>query len=1127
MAHLTAHPTSRARLFNELHRGRKSPSRVEDNATVTSGSSLDFHNEAIHSTPQPNNNTTQQPMPLHHNQDQDQDQDQDLTETGSESNTEMSIEVGRAAPRGTRPDHDDSSVNFVFNMGNDSMYELTQSPPFNLQPHNSSRNSSRKSSRKSNGAMRREASTRLASEVVTSNKAVKRAVSGTIQTIADAIGKPAVLEEVTSRSQDAFETAAAVGSRNTRFVQSRQSSANKPATPLPDQTPQRVAANNHTLQSTTNTANTLVLPDLLNLTELVSGTRKDVTPVLNSAAKPHSRFSSVIHTPLRPHLATVDNVAVAEEEKAIYASLQLLKEKVASLEMINADAEKQIEEYMGEIIDLRVELEMHRRRPDSALGSDEESAHDRWQDERMKLQASVAQLQDRLDKSERKAGVSDIALKRVTKERDDLIPQIALAYYNNEKLSAEHDGLRDSHAELQGENNTLKEDNNALEGENKALNVENNTLKGENNALKGENNALKGQNNMSKGEMDALRAENEQLRVQLAEPRSLQTQNNQINKGFEGKQVLVAAAPVVRQPSASKTSHAVQHKTEDNAIEGAATLPPGKLINQDVGLVQVEDVDSRVARYVQAMREQAPTAESQIERPICEQHTHRADVRLGSKSKSQHRQDRSGANSRNTATRRAERASVHGVNSDAESTTQLVIPKTRNTSKNVQQTANVAPREQDTRDLTLLSAVDPDEVADLRKNLELEMRGQRAKRNASAPAQSQRDDTTCSIDAGEMVGNLRKNAEQEMGGKREKRSASAPVQTERDDTIRSGGQPPPSVLRKSSYKDITDGMDFSVGPFSLRGGATDEPSKAAKNVRVQSPPTSTGPQVPPQQEETNVGQTSMLSNTSRPRRRAASEQGMTSAFIIPDIAMGPFHPLPTTTGTDKACICHTAASCTACHPFDAAITIPTPVPVSARPAFKFDPDMDITSATIRPSQPPALALATVIKQVEDEVTHLKLQLQAQQRLYHQHDTSFSKRRRVIVRARMDTITAELERRSDQVYALYDVLEGQHQQQQQHATQKGEDVCATHENADALEETLMSIGLDPAELAELSGNVGRRPVSPASAFSDFDGVFDGIADLSGEESDHLPEDILSGNVSLTPGGSNAKRHSAAF
>jgi hypothetical protein len=208
---------------------------------------------------------------------------------------------------------------------------------------------------------------------------------------------------------------------------------------------------------------------------------------------------------------------------------------------------------------------------------------------------------------------------------------------------------------------------------------------------------------------------------------------------------------------------------------------------------------------------------------------------------------------------------------------------------------------------------------------------------------------------------------------------------------------------------------------------------------------------------------------------------MTSAFILPDITLS---------GREaQTKPVHDAGNCTACPPGTKDVTIPTPIPVTDRPE---DIAVDVTSATIRPSQPPPLALATVIKQLQDEIAHLKHLLTVQQRLYNQHDPALSKRRRVQVKAAMDQLTSDIEKRSDQVYSLYDVLEGQ----------KAADAAGADVEDFGVEETLESLGIDPAEL---SGRIGRGVYGAGMPFG-LDGASDASGDLPFEGFSDVGEEV---------------------
>lgn len=922
-----SHHSAKSRLFNELSRNRTSSPTTEEFATA---GSFDVNNDQIiNSTVNMDNPTTTRGLLMHYeNQYQP-------SELGSEGSAEMSIELGRGVKRGLRDQDVDISSNIAFNFGGDSQHETTTPPPAR----------SRLMSRKNDGTLRREASVRNAAA------AAKDTMGGLkSRSLSETIAKLSAGET----QSDALQHTATFNSRNTRFTRARQVSA-----PSQESTPRRATVNNATVQSVSYTANSFMLPDLPNITELVSGVRNDGTPVFSRTTKStRSRFTSGTSKPIRPTHDPIGSVPIPDEEKAIWSSLQLLKDKVAALEQDKAEADKRAEEYESEIIDLRSQLMAERRRPDSALGSEEEGASDRWRNEKTKLQASIKALQDRLNRSERKISVSEISVKRVTKERDELVTQIGVAYFNNEELKVENETLREGYAQAREENENLRE-------------------------------------------------QLEELRKQIGQDRYRGGDGAMRNRRTIWKQSDALPARQSEEPERSEP-------------------PTGKRKSIAVDLQQSQEgVASKIAREVQRLQDEAIASAKTTE--DSERHIDRRSSNFHSRSKSQQR--------RQSVHKRAASVPLEAETSDADSTMQQdITQKTHEILRTMPLPGPAkprfpAPRDEDSRDLTLLSLLDPLEVAKLRRKLEEERRAGKEKRNSSAP--------------------------------------DATSHAYREDTGRSAAR---DLTRKSSLKDITTRLDNGTGHFSVHGDAADGLGK--KSVRVQSPHTD------------DIGETSMLSNTSRRRRnrRTASTEGMTSAFILPDITMHVRNEiLPNVHISTKACIQHHGESCTICHPEEGKVESPTPVPVTDR-AVPQDPD--VTTATVRPAQPPPLALATVIKQLNDEITHLKLQLAEQQRRYHQHDPALSKRQRIITGRRMENLQKEIEKRSDQVYALYDVLEGQKQ-------------AAGDLKEDEIEETLMSVGIDPAEL---SGRVARKAPAPMG--------FDGADDREDSESEGLPWEGLS-------------------
>jgi hypothetical protein len=250
---------------------------------------------------------------------------------------------------------------------------------------------------------------------------------------------------------------------------------------------------------------------------------------------------------------------------------------------------------------------------------------------------------------------------------------------------------------------------------------------------------------------------------------------------------------------------------------------------------------------------------------------------------------------------------------------------------------------------------------------------------------------------------------------------------------------------------------------------------------------------------------------------------MTSAFILPDVTMR--NPGEATLKLSSAAqyafdnlAKHDVQNCTICTRImdqktpgrhedqdkKQKVKIPRPVPISERPLVS---DND---ATVRPSQSPALALATVMKCLEDELSHLKIQLAKYQSLYNQHDSALSKRKRKAIYTKIETLLREIDTKADQIYALYDVLEGQK-----------DSINSMPE--EALEITLQSIGIDPHSLnlrgGELSNDEDvdevedRQPEKkhPWDIVSD-DGSHDSLPWEGFEPTDRITEKVFGGRRS---------------
>lgn len=101
----------------------------------------------------------------------------------------------------------------------------------------------------------------------------------------------------------------------------------------------------------TMTHQSFLLPDLPNLSELVSGVYENGTPVFPRQNKMRAtRFvspSNDMGDASREHLP-LDGVPVPEDEKALFVSLRVLQERVAELEHAKSEAERKIQDMRQE-----------------------------------------------------------------------------------------------------------------------------------------------------------------------------------------------------------------------------------------------------------------------------------------------------------------------------------------------------------------------------------------------------------------------------------------------------------------------------------------------------------------------------------------------------------------------------------------------------------------------------------------------------------------------------------------------------------------------------------------------------------------------------------------------------------
>ncbi|KAK5166947.1 uncharacterized protein LTR77_007676 [Saxophila tyrrhenica] len=1057
---MAATNASRAHLIHTLSntRPRSSSPRTDEYATAT-GSSF---GDVLHSTPNDNTATSaQQQLPqhphIHNNYDHFPDQaSESASDASGESTT--SIELGRAKKRGASLQEDSSIMsNFRFE-NNGELYSFVETPPITRHVSPIARQLSRdnNNTHQNNGSLRRQASIRRAASNAAPKNINQRSLSAAFHQ-ATCEDEASIVSEST---RELTATLTARTTRNTRFTSARHppsgayAAANVAVNDSAATAPAQFSRHDsqHTAQS-----NSFVLPQLADITELVSGTGKNGTP---KSTKPRSRFASApAQLPkTQPQYEPVEGIQVPEEEKAIYASLQLLKERVAQLETEKSESALRQEKLEQQNDQLRNELAASYYRPDSGLGSSDEDDAAKGKVENNRLRAAYRSLQNQLNKANHKVAVAELTvqrgvterellehdIQRFNKERELTAKKTSGAIFKNEELKADIEELRAENEELRNAGDgQLKADNEALQADNEALSVENQKLQQQYDTLTADNHTLQQQNNTLAADKAALQRQNKTLQQQN---NALTANNNDLQEEVDAFQKESQELRLLMEQMQRSFDADVAQRTKRDArmkTKADSMPPPAKKVkNASRQVSQAEDVKTTLLRGAEAQRAyQAPRVD-----PVPNE-SNKDDLQSLIDQEVQKLRDAAGPRaSRITSTRRRTPLQQND-NNNHQSASQ---PQQRDAS--IQRSASGTKRTisdptmsidgdrtQSTCDIDF-SLVKPSKRASLPVP---------AKQAAPSGHEDVRDLTFLSVDFQDerLVNSVRQTLEDERKAKRHTtRSASVPAEGSR--------QVSDALPRKSSIRDVTLDSEAGKDIFDLI-----DMRKTSKNVRVQSPHSSQATEQPAQQSPDNTADLSLMSagsNTSRRRHRRAqsAEDGMTSAFIVPDITL---NSTLNTTLDDHSGLNHDPTTCTACPQRSSNSnnppTIPTPVPVNDR-TEQID---DTTLATIRPSEPPPLALASVIKQFEDEIVHLKNSLSSKEKLYAKHDPSIGKRKRMQLQQGIREVLGQIERRSDQVYSLYDVLEGQRQ------NGGGGGTAGEGEGERGVEETLESLGIEVGEV----------------------------------------------------------------
>lgn len=638
--------------------------------------------------------------------------------------------------------------------------------------------------------------------------------------------------------------------------------------------------------------------------------------------------------------------------------------------------------------------------------------------------------------------MSEVAVRRITQERDSLATQLSVAYCDNEDLKNENESLRKENELLRQEVDALRDDNDRLRSSKESLkrsHLRTRTQRDEPSGT-GAPKTTETSEQLARLTQERLQADRERLQARLAETLARQEED---------------APRWMTREAERRTRDETREETTPQSKGMAVQELNKRLRNENEDLkkqlarlsVQRDDetqpLDCKQAELKRRLEEASAEHEAEAVKWAKKEAKLRAKVNRREEAVRQlqdltkelrssqpgpstrknglgQNEDRTQENMRSrTAGELDDKSNVNGL-STARSSKSNKVDGRQAQEKRGPQFSRATSR--------LLSSVEADKSAqiplsrraktedfaviesDLESTTDLEMSktagpsgyGTRvagfATGNEKSSQPATADITYLSFMDENDIARLRKTLEEERAAERRARNDHAPTQS----SVPSQG---PQLLRKSSLKDVkavTEEKEHADS-FASHKECQDEAAPFHANAKSEEPAS--------QRKEDTLN--SILSNVSRRRRSAPTE--MTSAFILPDITLGSQAKRQASFGCENPC--HDSKMCTICDP---TAPIPEPLPAAAHPV----PDgTDPADMTIRPAQSPPLALATVLKNISDELAHLKLELASKEAAYHAHDPAIGQRKRRALHHRIQELLRAVETRSEILYKLYDVLEG--------------------------------------------------------------------------------------------------------
>ncbi|KAL6891902.1 hypothetical protein GGI43DRAFT_414509 [Trichoderma evansii] len=727
------------------------------------------------------------------------------------------------------------------------------------------------------------------------------------------------------------------------------------------------------------------MPDISHLDDFVTGTlrfngaMKDGVPILVR----HGRVHDQKERPFGVRHAEIDGVKIPEDEEKIFISMDMIREEIVSLQ----EHHDKIQDYAGslqhEVERLEAQLRSSRKGIDGELNIF--GVNEQVLTQKKALEAEVASLQRRLDQATHRISTSDIENDTLAQERDRVISRLQDACEDinklTRKLSVKEKELETTHKQLNS-TGQMRQDNDTLRRDVAALKQGRSTLQRDNASLRAEIDELRRAQQDFLDEAQSLRSDGNGLRHDhqslVSENRSLRANNKTLMDENEDLR---------------ENLDGIQHEL-DAAREEIETLRQQVQLMRQEKMTLREDNDSLVRHNDKYFNENKTLRRenSGFERSIHD--LHERNIRLKEELEGVKKQfDRYRPSGKNDFPNR------HDEETEENMTSAFFVP-------------DITLKTNDTGPADTTELKDMPDLPELTTHTDDLMTGsnetqKRSKSSVKSPSKNAGTAQKVAFDLPD-------------------KAAEKPLQGSKS-TVANQGSKRRSASRLSLDPfgdDDTTGMlsvdnisqDLAV---SLNLSTTDHKGKETKQPRGLNT-------------EKPAPKVVHIDSKSHPFKKTAmaTEAGVRTVRVV-DRDVCPALSINARRILDDLCG-HNCQNCTVCSRITShsgvissadlaagkkRVSIPRPVPVSERGVSGGD-------HTVRPAHSPGYALALVIKGLEDESQHLQLELTRLQARYNKSDKSMGRQDRQDLAEAIRVLLKRVESKNDQIYSLYDVLEGQ-------------------------------------------------------------------------------------------------------